>query len=46
VPLDSQAACHQNRPKLLSQVAVGEIDAGQAARSYTTASSMSDCERS
>jgi len=46
VPLDHQAACHQNCPKLLSQVAVGEIDAGQAARSYTTASSMSDCERS
>jgi hypothetical protein len=33
VPLDSQAACPQNRAKLLAEVAVGEIDAGQAARS-------------
>ena len=33
VPLDIQAACPNIRAKLLSEVAVGEVDAGQAARS-------------
>jgi hypothetical protein len=33
VALHGQTACHQNRSELLAKIAVGEIDAGQAARS-------------
>lgn len=46
VPFDLKAGCGQDGRELLPEITVGEINAGQAARSYRTASSISSGRRS